>query len=688
MAARAAAGSPPAPAPPPPISPRAAATAVPSPITSRPCSRRRRCAACSGSTPWCCTPPTKSTPPPWTPTWPASKRSCARWPARPCWSAEARMESSLLVDAVVYLAAAVLAVPIAKRFGLGAVLGYLIAGIAIGPWGLGLITDVQDILHFSEFGVVLLLFMIGLELEPKRLWAMRRPIFGGGSAQVAAVTVVLAGAALLLGVDWKTALIAALGLSLSSTAIALATLEERNLTSTPTGSAAFSILLFQDVAAIPMIALVPVLGAVAAEGNEQGLIKGVRVAPVLRFMANTGLREVFTAFSLLLIISIALLMQWVGMSMALGAFMAGVLLADSEYRHALESDLEPFKGLLLGLFFTAVGMSVDFGVLRAQPVLILSLVALFLALKTGVLYLLSKTFGAPRSHQALFAFILSQGGEFAFVVFGAAQTAKVFDAHVASVLVLVVALSMVATPLLLLFHDRVLAPRWRDTGMKKQRPADVIETQQDHVIVAGFGRFGQIVGRLLRANQVKLTVLDHDPEQIELLRNFGIKVFYGDATRIDLLNAAGAGKARALVIAIDGVDESLALVDAVRREFPSLPIMARARNVSHLYDLMDRGVTIIERETFEGALQLGQSVLRHLGFGAWHARQAAQKFKRHNIQSLLDVYPFYKDKEQFISMARQSREELNAMFARDLAALENEKKSWEDSDEGSGAAGA
>src|SRR5450830_1494617 len=288
MAARAAAGSPPAPAPPPPISPRAAATAVPSPITSRPCSRRRRCAACSGSTPWCCTPPTKSTPPPWTPTWPASKRSCARWPARPCWSAEARMESSLLVDAVVYLAAAVLAVPIAKRFGLGAVLGYLIAGIAIGPWGLGLITDVQDILHFSEFGVVLLLFMIGLELEPKRLWAMRRPIFGGGSAQVAAVTVVLAGAALLLGVDWKTALIAALGLSLSSTAIALATLEERNLTSTPTGSAAFSILLFQDVAAIPMIALVPVLGAVAAEGNEQGLIKGVRVAAVLIGLVLAG----------------------------------------------------------------------------------------------------------------------------------------------------------------------------------------------------------------------------------------------------------------------------------------------------------------------------------------------------------------------------------------------------------------
>ena len=606
------------------------------------------------------------------------------------------MESSLLFNAAVYLAAAVLAVPIAKRFGLGAVLGYLIAGIAIGPWGLRLISDVEDILHFSEFGVVLLLFMIGLELEPKRLWSLRRPIFGWGSAQVGAVTVVLGGAALLLGVDWKVALIAALGLSLSSTAIALATLEERNLTGTPTGSAAFSILLFQDVAAIPMIALVPVLGVAVVEGSEQGVLRGVRVAavlvglvlggrylvrPVLRFIAATGLREIFTAFSLLLIISIALLMTWVGMSMALGAFMAGVLLADSEYRHALETDLEPFKGLLLGLFFTAVGMSVDFGVLRAQPLLIFSLVALFLLLKTTVLYCLSKAFGAPRSQQALFAFILSQGGEFAFVVFGAAQTAKVFDERIASILVLVVALSMVITPLLLLLHDRVIAPRWRDIKARKKRPDDIIETQEDHVIIAGFGRFGQIIGRLLRANQVALTVLDHDPDQIDLLRKFGMKVFYGDATRIDLLKAAGAGKARALVIAIDGVAESLALVDAVRQNFPDLPIMARARNVSHLYDLMDRGVTIVEREMFEGALQLGQSVLRHLGFGAWHARQAAQKFKRHNVQSLLDVYPFYKDQDQFISMAKQSREELEAMFARDLAALDDAKHSWNDGDE-------
>jgi glutathione-regulated potassium-efflux system ancillary protein KefC len=606
------------------------------------------------------------------------------------------MEHSLLLNALVYLAAAVVAVPLAKRLGLGAVLGYLLAGIVIGPWGLRLITEVEDILQFSEFGVVLLLFMIGLELEPKRLWALRRPIFGWGGAQVAAVAAAIAAAAMLAGIEWKVALIAALGLSLSSTAIALATLEERNLKNTPTGSAAFSILLFQDLAAIPMIALVPVLGVAATQGSQQGWLGGLRVAgvlialvfggryllrPILRTIAKTGMREIFTSFALLLVISIALLMQWVGMSMALGSFMAGVLLADSEYRHALQSDVEPFKGLLLGLFFIAVGMSVDFGVFFAQPGLILALVAAFLAIKIAVLYGLSKLFGVPRSQRALFAFLLSQGGEFAFVVFGAAETARVFSATVASILVVVVALSMVATPLLLLLHDRVIGPRWRE---QKQRPADIIETQQDHVIIAGFGRFGQIVGRLLRANQIPLTVLDHDPDQIELLRKFGVKVFYGDATRVDLLQAAGADKARALVVAVDSVEDSLALVDAVRRNFPDLKIMARARNVSHLYDLMDRGVTVVERETFESALQLGQSVLRHLGFGAYRARQAAQKFKSHNIKSLHAVYPYYKDQEQYISMARQSRDELDAMFARDIEAAQEEQKEqrlgWEDSD--------
>ena len=600
------------------------------------------------------------------------------------------MEHSLLSNALVYLAAAVVAVPIAKRLGLGAVLGYLLAGIAIGPWGLALISEVEVILHFSEFGVVLLLFVIGLELEPKRLLELRRPIFGWGAAQVLGVAGVLCAVAIGCGVEWKVALIASLGLSLSSTAIALTTLEERNFMATPTGQAGFAILLFQDIAAIPMIALVPVLGMAVHEGSGQGWLGGLKVAgvlaglvvggrylitPILRVIAKTDLREIFTAFALLLVISIALLMQWVGMSMALGAFMAGVLLADSEYRHALETDIEPFKGLLLGLFFIAVGMSVDFGVLLAQPWLIIGLVAAFLAIKIGVLYLLAKTFGIPREQQALFAFILSQGGEFAFVVFGAAATAKVYSDNVAAILVVVVALSMMVTPLLLMLHDKVIAPRFRNLG---ERKADAIDAKDGHVIIAGFGRFGQIVGRLLRANQFKLTVLDHDPDQIETLRKFGFQVFYGDATRIDLLHAAGAANARALVVAIDDIEDSIALVDAVREAYPNLPILARARNVTHLYRLQDRGVTVIERETFESALMLGRKALEQLGYHPYRARQASLKFRKHNLASIEDVYPFYQDQDQYISLAKRAREELNEMFARDVKAdAEKDDKGWD-----------
>jgi glutathione-regulated potassium-efflux system ancillary protein KefC len=594
------------------------------------------------------------------------------------------MEKSLLVNALIYLVAAVVAVPLARRLGLGAVLGYLLAGIAIGPFGLGLINEVQDILHFSEFGVVLLLFLIGLELDPKRLWSMRRPIFGWGGAQVALVTGVLCCAGLLLGADWKTALVAALGLSLSSTAIALATLDERNLMATPSGAAGFAILLFQDIAAIPMIAIIPLLGETNS-GSGNGWLGAARVIaviavlivggrylirPVLRIIAKTELREIFTAFALLLVIGIGLLMQLVGMSMALGTFLAGVLLAESEYRHALETDLEPFKGLLLGLFFIAVGMSVDFSVFMAQPLLVLGLVALFLGLKIGVLYGLGKVFAIPARQRVFFAFLLAQGGEFAFVVFGAAATAHIFTPQIGSLLVVVVALSMVCTPLLLLLHDRLIAPRYQAA---RQRPDDTIEAEDRHVIIAGFGRFGQIVGRLLHASRVPLTVLDHDPDQIDLLRRFGFKVFYGDATRIDLMHAAGAARARALVVAIDDVEESLQLVEAVRREFPDLPVLARARNVSHYYRLRDLGVTMIERETFEASLRMGRNALEQLGFGAYQARQAAMKFRRHNIQSLLAVYPYYKDQKRLMSMTKQAREELEQMFARDAEIMTAEK---------------
>ncbi|HJV76726.1 MAG TPA: glutathione-regulated potassium-efflux system protein KefC [Noviherbaspirillum sp.] len=594
------------------------------------------------------------------------------------------MENKLLFNALIYLAAAVVAVPLAKRLGLGAVLGYLLAGMAIGPWGLRLISGVEDILSFSEFGVVLLLFLIGLQLDPKRLWSMRRPIFGWGGLQVGACTAALFGVGLLLGVGWKVALIAALGLSLSSTAIVLATLEERNLKLTHAGSAGFSILLFQDMAAIPMIALVPFLGRVVQEDNGPGWLAGLKVVgviivlifsgrhlirPVLRIMAKTGLREIFTSFSLLLVIAIGWLMHSVGMSMALGTFLAGVLLADSEYRHALESDLEPFKGLLLGLFFTAVGMSVDFGVLLRQPLLVLMLVAVFLAVKIGMLYVLAKFFWIPRGQQLLFAFLLSQGGEFAFVVFDAAASVKVFSAQTASLLIVVVALSMVATPLLLVLYDKLIAPRLQE---RKQRPHDKIEPQSSPIIIAGFGRFGQIIGRMLLANRLRATVLDHDPDQVDLLRKFGFKVFYGDATRVELLRAAGASTAKILVVAIDDIEDSLKLVDVARRDFPHLTILARARNVTHYYDLMDRGVTILERETFEASLQLGGKVLQELGYSPDRVRHIVEKFRAHNLKSLQAVYPYYKDQHQMISMAKQGRKELEDMFASDAAALQAE----------------
>jgi glutathione-regulated potassium-efflux system ancillary protein KefC len=597
------------------------------------------------------------------------------------------MEDSILRNALIYLGAAVLVVPLAKRFGMGTVLGYLLAGILIGPYGFRFISHAKDALDFAEFGVVLLLFLIGLELDPRRLWALRRPIFGWGGAQVAGVTAGLFGAALLFGIDWKLALIAGLGLSLSSTAIALASLEERNLMPTPAGQAGFAILLFQDIAAIPMIAIVPLLGIPEAAGGGgnawiaalkvvvvlAGLIVAGRflLGPLLRIIAKTDTREIFTAFALLLVIAISLLMEWVGVSMALGAFMAGVLLADSEYRHALETDLEPFKGLLLGLFFIAVGMSVDFSMFLARPLLILGLVAGFLAIKIAILYGLSRLLGIARGQHLQFALLLAQGGEFAFVVFGAAATARVFADNVASILVVVVALSMVVTPLALMLYDRVAAGR--AAAADNDRAADAIEPNEDHVIVAGFGRFGQIVGRFLRANHVSLTVLDHDPDQIDVLRRFGFKVFYGDATRADLLRQAGAAKARAVVVAIDDVEDSLALVDTVRRDYPELPVFARARNVTHYYQLMDRGVHLIERETFEAALRLGRSVLTTgLGQSAFRTRQAAVKFRRYNKQSLDAVYPYYKDRDTYVSMAKRAREELEAMIARDRKAGEDD----------------
>jgi len=568
-------------------------------------------------------------------------------------------DENLLFNAILYLAAAVITVPAFKRLGLGAVLGYLVAGVIIGPWGFGLIRDVDLILQVSELGVVLLLFLIGLELNPHRLWEMRRPILGLGGAQVASATLALTGAGILFGLDWHAALVAGMGLALSSTAIALQVFEERNLLPTPGGNAGFSVLLFQDIAVIPMLAALPLLATAAepaVEGVGSGWIEtlarlGVIAAiiigghyllrPVLRLIAATGLREIFTAFALLLVTGTAALMQAVDLSMALGAFLAGVLLADSEYRHALESDIEPFKGLLLGLFFIAVGMSIDFGLLLARPLLVLGLVAGLVIVKALLLYALATRYPLPGPQRGPFALALSQGGEFAFVLFSAATATRALAADIAGLLVGVVALSMMTTPLLLGLHDRFIEPRLRLSGAGPARPMDTIADADHPVIVAGFGRFGQIVARLLNANGIETTVLDHDPEHIDSIRRFGFKVFYGDAARLDLLRAAGADHARLLVLAIDDRAQALKIVDLVHEHFPHLTILARAWDVRHLLELRDKGVIGVERETFEGALRLGEQALHRLGRTAWQAKQAANRFRVHDhalLDDLLDHF--------------------------------------------------
>ncbi len=597
-----------------------------------------------------------------------------------------------MIDALIYLAAAVICVPLAKRFGLGAVLGYLIAGAAIGPWGLRFIEDVESTMHFSEFGVVLMLFVIGLELEPKRLMAMRKSVFGGGALQLGICGIALAGGMIAFGLGWKAALVVGAALALSSTAIAVATMNERNFVPTPTGQSSFAILLFQDIAAIPLLAIVPLLGMQAVANPDPGWMNALKAfgaiaaviviglyltRPLLRIIAATDLREVFTAFALLLVIGIAQVMTLAGLSMGLGAFLAGVLLASSEYRHALETDIEPFKGLLLGLFFISVGMAIDFGLLVSQPLLVAMLLGGFLAVKLVTLWVVARIIGVNARQRWLFAVMLSQGGEFAFVVFGAARIAGVLSREWEALLTMAVALSMATTPLLLILHDWWMA-RIECGKDGEPRQADVIDEKDAPVIIAGFGRFGQIVGRLLMANGIRAVVLDHDPDQIELLRKFGNKVFYGDATRLDLLEAAGARQARLLVNAIDDVEDNLKLVDLVREHFPSLAIVARARNVTHYVELRQRGVTLVERETFEAALLAGRHALEVLGFDRTRARDLANLFRRHNVATTESMIPHFDDDERLVSAAKQGRDELEQQIARDRQKFDEEhsSKGW------------
>jgi glutathione-regulated potassium-efflux system ancillary protein KefC len=589
--------------------------------------------------------------------------------------------SSWLTGSLIYLGAAVLAVPIARALGLGSIIGYLAAGIAIGPWGLKFVTEAQDMLHFAEFGVVLMLFLVGLELEPRRLWAMRYAVFGWGSVQLFGSALLMGGFAVLLGVDARLALVAALGLAMSSTAIGLGVLAERNLAATTSGQAVLSVALLQDVAAIPILALLPLLAVstVQSGGGWIAAAKAVAVIaaiilggrlllrPALRWIARSKTPEIFTAASLLLVVATAALMQAVGLSMALGAFLAGVLLAESEYRRELETDLEPFKGLLLGLFFIAVGMSIDFAVVAASPWLVTALVAGFLLLKALVLWAMCRGMPIPLPERPVFVILLAQGGEFGFVVFQTGAGAGVIAPGAASLLVAAVALSMLLTPLLL-----VLADRWWAAHLSAhpqgEKLATLSEPQSAPVIIAGLGRYGQIVGRLLYANGITPTALDHDAEQIEAMRRFGWTAHYGDASRLDLMRVAGAAQARVLVLAIDDADQSVEVARLVREHFPQLKIVARARNVQHYFRLRDLGVTLIERETLDSALMSARSALELLGWEPHQARNLALRFRRHNIGQLEQTLPHWKDQAKLVAAAKLGRQQLEQLFAEEREA--------------------
>lgn len=615
--------------------------------------------------------------------------------------------NSFLFQAFVYLSAAVVSVPIAKRLGLGSVLGYLFAGIIIGPFVFKFVgMETETVLHFAEFGVVLMLFLIGLELQPPRLWKLRGPILGLGGLQVGITTMIIFLIGFLLGFGWKIPLAIGLILALSSTAIVLQTLNEKGLIKTEAGQSSFSVLLFQDIAVIPMLAILPLLaapiigsigqsgaqihhggfGVEALPGWQQAILVAVVIGTIIvvgrflvryvfRFIAETRLREIFTAFALFLVIGIALSMQLVGLSAALGTFLAGVVLADSEYRHELESNIEPFKGLLLGLFFISVGASIDFNLLQQEPYLILGLVVGLIVIKLVILFVLGFVFKMSMSQNFLFSFSLAQGGEFAFVLFSFASQNRVIPESISDTLILVVAVSMALTPVLMIFNEKLLQPRFSNLDEKPE--SDTID-EKNIVIIAGFGRFGQIVGRLLHANNISTTVLDYKPSQIDMVRKFGYKVFYGDASRIDLLHSAGASEAKLFILAIDDKEKALEIAETVKKHFPNLEVLARSFDRRHTYELMNLGVRVIQRETFNSALELGTSALRHLGFHGYQAHRAALIFKHHDEKTLVDLHEHWGDEKTFLIQMQERNQDLIDLLSSDEEELEeNMDHSWE-----------
>lgn len=581
-----------------------------------------------------------------------------------------------LEQAAVFLVASVLLVPLFRRLGLGAVLGYLCAGMLIGPWGLALIGEVHATLQFAEFGVVLLLFLVGLELQPSRLWVLRRPVFGLGGAQVALTTAIIGAIGLGLGLSWRAALVAGFALAMSSTALVLSALAERGQLGARHGRDAFAVLLFQDLSVIPLLALLPLLAESPADGGFglaatlKGLLAiatviiGSRlvVRPALKFIARHGGREMFTAAALLLVVGAALAMESIGLSMSLGAFLAGVLLADSEFRHELEADIEPFKGLLLGLFFIAVGMSANLDLLWQRPLLVVCLAFVLMAAKYLAMLSIARAARADFGSSQRLAVALAQGGEFAFVLFSAASPA-VLDAGTAQLLVLVVTLSMLLSPLALELHERWLA-RWIERHATPE--FDSIDSPANPVIIAGYGRMGQIVSRVLRMCNIPFTALEASYQQVDFVRRYGSnKVYYGDASRLELLQAAKIGEAKLFVLAIDDVEASVKTAAVLRRHYPDLPVVARARNRVHVHRLRDLGVDVIHRETFRTSLDMAHQTLLRLGFGVAAAGRAVALFRQHDEEQLDAQYAIQHDEAQLMQSAKEAAEQLRELFESD-----------------------
>jgi glutathione-regulated potassium-efflux system ancillary protein KefC/glutathione-regulated potassium-efflux system protein KefB len=580
----------------------------------------------------------------------------------------------MLSQTVIFLLAAVLLVPLCARFGLGAVLGYLVAGVAIGPSGFGVANHIENIAHVSELGIVLLLFLIGLELQPTRLWVLRRLVFGLGGAQVLVTGIVLAALAYWLGLAAPAAIVAGLALAMSSTALVMQTLAEKGQLGSRQGRESFAILLFQDLAVIPLLALLPLLGDERIDHAQSGwhaalkaivVIIGAVIAsrtivrPLFRVAIRFGGREIFTAAALLLVLGMSLLMVGVGLSASLGAFLAGVLLADSEYRHELEAAIGPFKGLLLGLFFMSVGMTANIGLLQQQPVTVVGLALALMAVKAAVLLVLRIVDKSPPATARKLAITLAQGGEFAFVLLGLATDYRIFDQYHADLLMVVVSLSMLLSPLLMLLDDKVLTP-WLDR--EEQRPFDTIEVESHPVIIAGFGRVGQVVSRILNMRGITFTAVDNSPQQVDFVRKFGNKIYYGDPSHLSLLYAAKVDQAKLFVLAMDDVEASIKTAAMVRKHFPHVPIYARARNRFHCYKLMDIGVKMLVRETLQSSIELGGGVLRELGLEDDQVEQTVAAFRDFDNKLLLQQHAVYQDEEQLIETAKQAVDDLKNLF--------------------------